>query len=81
MNLWQWHHMATQNWINIATGNGLMSDGTTPLPEPMFIYQQLDPVIFTWGQSQERYPSDQSLKLVWKINWKSAIQISQGPIS
>ena len=30
------NHMATENWVNIGSGNGLLPDGTKPLPEPMF---------------------------------------------
>ena len=30
--------MATQTWVNIASGNGLLPDGTKPLPEPMLTY-------------------------------------------
>ena len=26
--------MATENWANIGSGNGLLPDGTKPLPEP-----------------------------------------------
>ena len=26
--------MATQIWVNIGSGNGLLPDGTKPLPEP-----------------------------------------------
>ena len=32
--------MATEIWINIGSGNGLLPDGTKPLPEPMLTYQQ-----------------------------------------
>ena len=27
-------------WINISSGNGLLPDGTKPLPEPMLTYDQ-----------------------------------------
>ena len=27
--------MATEIWVNIGSGNGLLPDGTKPLPEPM----------------------------------------------
>ena len=30
-----WRHMATQMWVNTGSGNGLVPDGTKPLPEPM----------------------------------------------
>ena len=26
--------MATEIWVNIGSGNGLLPDGTKPLPEP-----------------------------------------------
>ena len=28
------------NWVNIGSGNGLLPDGTKPLPEPMLTYHQ-----------------------------------------
>ena len=31
----QWYHMATNTWINIGTGKGMLPDGTKPLLEPM----------------------------------------------
>ena len=30
-----WCHMATEVWVNIGSGNGLLPDSTKPLPEPM----------------------------------------------
>ena len=27
-------------WVNIGSGNGLLPDGTKPLPEPMLSYHQ-----------------------------------------
>ena len=36
----QWRHMAAENWVNIGSGNGLLPDGTKPLPEPMLTYHQ-----------------------------------------
>ena len=30
--------MVTQIWVNIGSDNGLLPDGTKPLPEPMLIY-------------------------------------------
>ena len=34
-----WRHMATEIWVNFSSGNGLLPDGTKPLPEPMLTYQ------------------------------------------
>ena len=33
--------MATQIWINFGSGNGLLPDGTKPLPEPLLTYHQV----------------------------------------
>ena len=35
--------MVTQDWVNIGLGNGLVPDGTKPLPEPKLTYHQ------SWG--------------------------------
>ena len=35
-----WCHMVTQIWVNIGSGNGLLPDGSKPLPEPMLTYHQ-----------------------------------------
>ena len=32
--------LATLIWVNIGSGNGLLPDGTKPLPEPMLMYHQ-----------------------------------------
>ena len=32
--------MATEIWVNIGSDNGLLPDGTKPLPEPIKIYHQ-----------------------------------------
>ena len=34
--------MVTEIWVNISSGNGLLPDGTKPLPEPMLTYQYYD---------------------------------------
>ena len=33
-----WHHMATQIWVSIGLGDGLLSDGTKQFPEPMLTF-------------------------------------------
>ena len=33
-------YMVTKIWVNIGSGNGLVPDGTKPLPEPMLTYHQ-----------------------------------------
>ena len=39
--------MATKISFNIGLGNGLLPDGTKPLPEPMLTYHQVCTVAFT----------------------------------
>ena len=33
-------YIASWNWVNIGSGNGLLPDGTKPLPEPILTYHQ-----------------------------------------
>ena len=44
------------------SGNGLLSDGTKLLPEPMLTYRKYGPVTFILAQLHKRYPSHQSRK-------------------
>ena len=39
--------MTTEIWVNIGSGNGLLPDGTKPLPEPMLTYHQGGQVTIT----------------------------------
>ena len=39
-SLWPSDAMATQTYVNISSGNGLLYDSTKPLPEPMLSYHQ-----------------------------------------
>ena len=36
--------MVTDIWVNLGSGNGLMPDGTKPLPEAMLINHEWGPV-------------------------------------
>ena len=50
---WAWHDIlthcglvtpcGTKIWVSIGAGNGLVPDGTKPLPEPMLICDHWDP--------------------------------------
>ena len=44
-----WRHMATDIWVNIGSGNGLVPNDTKPLPEAMLTYHQRDPLIVIPG--------------------------------
>ena len=52
-----WHHMVTQIWISIDSGNDVLPDGTKPSPEPILTDHQSSPVILTWEQFHKRCPS------------------------
>ena len=57
--------MAAGIELNIGSGNGLLTDGTKPLPEPTLTYHQWVWKTFTWKKFHERYPNNQSLKWTW----------------
>ena len=44
--------MVTQNFVNIASGNGLVPDGTKPLTEPMLTKQ----IYLSWYSYQDIFP-------------------------
>ena len=61
---WEYHcltHCGLVIWINIGSGNGLLPDGTKPLPELMLTYHQWGVVAFaakgnsTWN-APDTYP-------------------------
>ena len=60
--------MASRVFVKIGSGNGLMPNGTKPLPEPMLTYHQYDHVAFTWGQFHWKCSKYQSLNCIWKLN-------------
>ena len=50
-------------WVNIGSGNGLLPDGTKPLPEPMLTDHQWSPVTFILEKFLKRCLNHQSLNL------------------
>ena len=62
--------MTAEIWVNIGSGNGLLPDGTKPLPEPMLTDHQWSPVTFILGQFHKRHLNHQSLKSVLKLTCK-----------
>ena len=60
-----WCHMATTIWVNIGSGNGLLPDGTKPLPEPLWSTHQWGLVAFPWEQFQRKCSIYLSLIGVW----------------
>ena len=55
---------ATQIWVNIGWGNGLLPDGTKPLPEPMLTYRQISPM--TLRALYKKIWRYQSMKQDWR---------------
>ena len=49
--------MATYIWVNIDSGNGLLPDGTKPLPEPMLTYHKYGPVTLSKGNFTRDTPA------------------------
>ena len=43
--------MASVNWVNNGPANGLLPDGTKPLPESMLTSHHQGPVAITWGDT------------------------------
>ena len=43
-------NMASEIWVNIGSGNGMLPDGTKPLPEPMLTDHQWSQLTFILGQ-------------------------------
>ena len=60
--------MATEIWVNIGSANGLLPDGTKPLPEPMFTYHQLGPVAFI-GVQFYQMPQPSVIEISLKITY------------
>ena len=57
--------MATEIWVDIGSGNGLLPDGTKPLPEPMLTDHQWGSGTFILGQFHKICLNHQSLKFLW----------------
>ena len=49
--------MATYILVDIGSGNGLLPDGTKPLPEPMLTCDKYGPVVITQELFYNKYLS------------------------
>ena len=71
--------MATEIWVNIGSGNGLLPDGTKPLPEPMLTDHQWSPSdIHIRAILQEMPQRHQSLNSIWKLYIQTFIKFPRG---
>ena len=50
----KWHHMVTEIWVNIGSGNGLLPDGTKPSSGAVLTDHQWSPVTFILGQFHKK---------------------------
>ena len=48
-----WHHLVTQMWVNTGSGNGLLPDGTTPVPGTILTYHHWSTLAFSRGNFTE----------------------------
>ena len=56
--------MATENWVNIGSGNDLLPDGTKSLPEPMLLFISKD----LWHSCEDNFTRQPSItKISLKI--------------
>ena len=53
-------------WVNTDSGNGLLPDSTTPLPESMLTNHQWGVLAFTWGQFYRKCWGYLFLIWIWK---------------
>ena len=59
-------HKAPEIRIKIGIGNGLLPDGTIPLPEPILTNRHWGFVVFSWGQFHRKWSRYISLIQVWQ---------------
>ena len=70
-----------------CSGNGLLPDGTKPLPEPMLTNHQWSLVAFNWGHFHGKCLRNLSLIPVWKVvifslqpNFPGANELTDWPL-
>ena len=62
-----WCYMGTDMWVNIGSGNGLLSYGIKPLPEPMLTNHQRGLVAFTCGKFHKKCLKYLPFMRIWKL--------------
>ena len=61
--------MVTEIWVNIGSGNGLLHDGTKPLPEPMLTDHQWSPKDIDIRAISQEMPQPSITKIRLKIKY------------
>ena len=61
--------MVSEILVNFGSVNGLVPDGTKPLPEPMLTYHEWDPLDFISGRYRSGHETASVLLPGFAINW------------
>ena len=61
--------MVTEIWVNFGSGNGLLPDGTKPLPEPMLTDHHLKSSDIHSRAISQEMPQPSITKIHWKITY------------
>ena len=64
---------------NIGSGNGLLSDGTNSLSEPMLTYHQRCSMALTWEQFHKKFSWTQPATCVLRLPSSNDYRITKGP--
>ena len=68
--LTHWGLVSTKIWVNFGSGNGLLPDGTKPLPEPMLTYHQVRfSDVYLTAVSQQEMPQASFTEMNLKITF------------
>ena len=70
--------MTTEISVNIGSGNGLLPDGTKPLPKPMLTSDSLAPVVFCLPEIN--FTAD-AQAILYNSKLSSYCHISKAPMS
>ena len=70
--------MALEILVNTGSGNGLLPDGTKPLPEPMLTYHQQGSVAFIWGHHHRRFEDTHQWSKIENYTYKITLSYTGG---
>ena len=63
----QWHHVTSEILFSLGSGNGLLPEGTKPLPEPTVASHLWGSVAFTWEQFRCEFPGANDLMKMTEV--------------
>ena len=61
--------MVSEIWVNIGSNNGLLPDGTKPLPKPMFEWSSVKSTNIHIRAISQDMPQLSITKIPWKITY------------